>query len=87
MTDDDDQADTVTTPAPLPLIAGSFAIYQGPRQEIVLVTEIEGRGVERRVFPWRTVRLFAGPIMRTMSHRHTDHTGEPWQAKEDGPTS
>jgi hypothetical protein len=42
---------------PDPLLAGTFAVYQAPDGGIVLVTEIPGRGVERRVVPGKVIRL------------------------------
>jgi hypothetical protein len=42
---------------PTPVVSGSFAIYEGARGEIVLVTEIPGRGVERKVFPKALVKM------------------------------
>ena len=39
------------------LAAGSFAIYKSPKGELVIVTDIEGRGVERKVFSRRMVKM------------------------------
>lgn len=48
---------------PEAIVSGSFAVYQGPKGEIILVTEIPGRGVERKVFPKALVRFaMGGPL-------------------------
>lgn len=45
------------TTGPELLAGGTFAIYKTPRGGLVLVTEIEGRGVERKSFSPRFVKL------------------------------
>ena len=58
---------------PAPIVAGSFAIYLGPKKEIILVTDISGRGTERRVFPARMVRLVAASFGKL---QHVGHAGD-----------
>lgn len=63
--DEQDQADEqpAEAPQPEPIVAGSFALYPGPRGELVLVTDIPGRGVERKVFPRALVKMMmSGPL-------------------------
>lgn len=45
---------------PDPFLAGTFAMYSAPDASIVIVTEIPGRGVERRDVPAHVVRLAIG---------------------------
>lgn len=46
-----------------PLFAGTFAVYQTKKGALVLVTEIPGRGVERKVFPAAMIKLaMSGPL-------------------------
>lgn len=42
---------------PAPVLAGTFAVYATPDGGILLVTEIPGRGIERRAVPGKVVRL------------------------------
>lgn len=49
--------DTESAPEPAPLVSGSFAIYEGPKGAVILVTEIPGRGIERKVFPGKLVAM------------------------------
>jgi hypothetical protein len=51
---------TTAPPAPTPLIAGTFAIYQRPDGGLELVTDVEGRGTERRTVPAAVVKMAAG---------------------------
>lgn len=45
---------------PDPFLAGTFAMYSAPDGSIVIITEIPGRGVERRDVPGNFVRLALG---------------------------
>lgn len=45
---------------PQPLLAGTFAIYPTPEGGIVLVTDVEGRGIERRSIPAGVVKMLNG---------------------------
>lgn len=45
------------------IVAGSFAIYANERGGLVLVTDIEGHGVQRKKIPSAFVRMaFRGPL-------------------------
>ena len=46
--------------APKPMFAGTFAIYATPDGGLVLVTDVEGRGVEQRAFPAAMVKMLTG---------------------------
>lgn len=51
--------------APAPLIAGTFAIYARPDGGMELVTDVQGRGVERRTVPAAIIKMVAsgkGPV-------------------------
>jgi hypothetical protein len=48
------------TTTPIPLMAGTFALYETPHGGIVLVTDVAGRGVERREFPPALVKMATG---------------------------
>lgn len=54
---------------PAPLLAGTFVIYATPDGGYVLVTDVEGRGIERKVIPAALVRLAqgGGPFGRHLS--------------------
>lgn len=45
---------------PEPMMAGTFALYETPQGGIVLVTDVAGRGVERREFPPALVKMAMG---------------------------
>jgi hypothetical protein len=72
--DEQDQADEQPpeAPQPEPIIAGSFAIYPGPRGELVLVTDIPGRGIERKVFPRALVKLMMSGPLAAMLRKQLD---------------
>jgi len=42
---------------PAPIVAGTFAVYADPSGGMVLVTDVAGRGIERRAVPATIVRL------------------------------
>jgi hypothetical protein len=48
---------------PAPIIAGTFALYPSPDGGFVLVTDVQGRGVERRAIPAALVRMASGDGM------------------------
>lgn len=50
--------------APMPVLAGTFALYDTPDGGYVLVTDIPGRGVEHRTFAGKLVRLMTGRMGR-----------------------
>lgn len=53
---------------PAPLAAGTFALYPTGDGGLVLVTDVEGRGVERRAVPGALLRMMgAGKMGRLMS--------------------
>ncbi len=41
------------------LISGTFAIHKAPRGDLILVTEIPGRGIQKKVFPRALVKMAA----------------------------
>jgi hypothetical protein len=62
-------SESLVETAPNPLMAGTFALYETPNGGVMLVTDVEGRGVERREFPPALVKLAmggGGPMGRTM---------------------
>lgn len=63
-------ADSSPTPdAPVPLIAGTFAIYQRTDGGLELVTDVQGRGVESRTVPAAIVKMVTsgkGPVAAMM---------------------
>jgi hypothetical protein len=63
-------ADTVEPPppaaSPVPMIEGTFAIYNDGAGGIMIVTDVSGQGVERRHFPAKIVKMakkFAGGMI------------------------
>ena len=58
--------DLAEPPAPpQPLIAGTFAIYPRPDGGLELVTDVEGRGIERKTIPGALVKMVMsgkGPV-------------------------
>jgi hypothetical protein len=71
-----EKANTMDPSHPLPLIEGSFALYIGPKKQLILVTETPDRGVERKVFPFRLVKFLAGATIRRMIDKGA-RDGEP----------
>lgn len=60
MSDDQDHAGAgtdVEPAAPAPMLAGTFAVYQTPDGGFALITDIPGRGEERRVVSGKMVKL------------------------------
>lgn len=58
-----------TAPAPVPLLAGTFAIYPRPDGGLELVADIEGRGVETRTVPAALVKMISsgkGPAAKML---------------------
>jgi hypothetical protein len=50
------------------MIAGTFAVYQADDGGFVVVTDVAGRGVERRSISGRVIRMVtSGPLARTFS--------------------
>lgn len=45
-----------------PLMAGTFALYQTPDGGFMLVTDIPGRGIEKRHVPGKMVRLVTSGV-------------------------
>jgi hypothetical protein len=50
----------VVAPAGQLMIGGTFAIYMAAGGGLVMVTDVEGRGVERRAIPKAMVDMFSG---------------------------
>ena len=68
----DTSSDTANLPDPFePMIAGTFALYVRPDGGLELVTDVEGRGVEKKTIPAALVKAFTsgkGPLAGMM-HR------------------
>jgi hypothetical protein len=65
----DDVAENLPVAAgPKLLIGGTFAIYEDGRGGLVLVTDVEGRGEERRAVPAAVIKMMTGhgPVARMM---------------------
>ena len=50
----------VTPVGPRLLAGGTFAIYADPAGGLVLVTDVEGRGIERHAVPAGLVKMMTG---------------------------
>lgn len=53
-------AELETAPTHVPMLAGTFAIYPDGSGGLVLVTDMEGSGVQRRAIPARLVKMATG---------------------------